>query len=115
MRHWRQKSERVEIGLQVSPMAKGVKYALTLAIGGFEYTGGGRFTCRFGSGHHMSTTRITDATGCVLDSPQRKQRGLDFRRPSLPAQPSWFWAAPSLAGHSAGLSSRKQPESRDRY
>ena len=39
MRHWRQKSERVEIGLQVSPMAKGVKYALTLAVGGFEYTG----------------------------------------------------------------------------
>ena len=38
MRHWRQKSERVEIGLQVSPMRRG-QYALTLAVGGIEYTG----------------------------------------------------------------------------
>jgi hypothetical protein len=74
MLHRRQKSKRVEIGLQVSPVAKRFKYALTLAAGSFQYTGCGRFTSRFGSGRHMSITRITDATGCVLDSPQREQQ-----------------------------------------
>ena len=39
MRYGRQKSERVEIGLQVSPVAERVKYALTFAVRSFQDAG----------------------------------------------------------------------------
>ena len=70
MGHGRQKSEGIEIGLQVSPVAERVEYALTFAVGSVQNSGCGRLTSRFGSGCHMSATRITDAAGCVLDSHQ---------------------------------------------
>ena len=75
MRYRRQKSEWIEVRLQISPVAERVKNALTLAVRNFEHSGSSSWASRFGSGRHMSVTRITDATGCVLDSSLREQQG----------------------------------------
>jgi hypothetical protein len=69
MRDVGQKAERVEISFQVSPMTERVENALAVAVGIFQNSGEGGFTSSLSSGGHISTTRITDEAGYVLDSP----------------------------------------------
>ena len=68
MGHRRQKAEWIEVGFQISPVPERVEDALTVAVGSFQHASRGSFNRSFRSGRHISTTRITDDAGCVLDS-----------------------------------------------
>ena len=66
-----QKAQGIEISLQISPMAKRIENAVTVAVGSFQHSGDGRFTrnsVRVAIDQYWKITRITDEAGRVLDS-----------------------------------------------
>src|SRR5262249_18305360 len=77
-----QKSEGVEIGLQISKLAEDVENALPLGIGSIE-DGGSGFANSFSSGgHRNSATSIKDAGRSVLDSGAEAPFQAALRRPT---------------------------------
>jgi len=64
VKHKAARAQGIEVGFEVSPLAKGVKNSLTLAVGGVHDCGAGGM---FGlSGRHRYAYRIKDVRGSVL-------------------------------------------------
>src|SRR6476660_4162365 len=68
MLHMRQETQRIEISLEVSPMAERIENALAVRVWILQNSDDGSFTGSFSSGGHISATRITDDAACVLVS-----------------------------------------------
>ena len=60
------KSQRIEVGFEISPLAESVKNAFALAVGCVHECGAGRLA--WASGRHRSAYRIKDVQGDVLGS-----------------------------------------------
>jgi hypothetical protein len=67
VRHGADKTERIEVGFEISPAAVCVEHALTLSIRCVQYCGRGSGNS-FGSIGHMSVTRIMDEVRVAADS-----------------------------------------------
>ena len=97
MRHVGQETEGIEIGFEVSPMTERVENALAVGVGVVQNSGDGGFTCSLSSSGQISSTRITDDAGCVLDSglPWSNRSVLSTANPvyrsSWFSQPAWLF------------------------